>query len=108
MSRRWKLTKKLVFNKGNDMGERISILNGYCGVGGNRLLWPDDQVEVTAIDTHAGALECYAHYNPNDTIVQGDCEQYVLDNYDKYDLIWLSPPCQTESMMMVGSRHWMA
>ena len=27
----------------------IKILNLYAGIGGNRKLWPNDQIEVTAV-----------------------------------------------------------
>ena len=28
----------------------IKILNLYAGIGGNRRLWPDDEIEVTAVE----------------------------------------------------------
>jgi len=30
------------------MTSKIKVLNLYAGIGGNRKLWPDDKIEVTA------------------------------------------------------------
>jgi len=84
-------------------GEGVRVLNLYCGIGGNRLLW--EGIEVTAVDYNPDVLEVYAHYNPNDTIVCGDAHQYLLDHYDEFDFIWASPPCPTHSKMMKATRH---
>ena len=30
--------------------KKLKILNLYAGIGGNRKLWPGDEIEVTAIE----------------------------------------------------------
>ena len=34
---------------------------------------------------------------PNDRVIIGDAYEYTLWNYDKYEFIWASPPCQSHS-----------
>lgn len=80
------------------------VLNLYCGLGGNRRKWED--VEVTAVDLNLDVLEVYKKYNPNDTIIVADAHEYLLNNYMDYDFIWSSPPCQSHSKMMKGTRHY--
>lgn len=88
----------------NQKASPLKVLNLYCGIGGNRLLWGDN-IEVTAVDYNPDVLECYTHHNPRDAVVLGDAHQYLLDHYDEYDFIWASPPCPTHSRMMKATRH---
>ena len=80
------------------------VLNLYAGLGGNRRLWKD--CEVTAVDTNEQVLEVYKKYNPNDKIIIGDAHEYLLNHFKEYDFIWSSPPCQSHSKMMKGTRHY--
>ena len=73
----------------------MKILNLYAGIGGNRKLWKD--VEVTAVELNSEIAQIYSDFFPNDEIIIGDAHQYLLDNYNKYDFIWSSPPCQSHS-----------
>jgi len=34
-----------------------------------------------------------------------ECYEYLLQNYNKFDFIWTSPPCQSHSRMMKATRH---
>ena len=79
------------------------VLNLYCGLGGNRKLWQD--VEVTAVDNFDKVLDVYSAYNPNDTIIEGDAHQYLLEHVDEFDFVWSSVPCQTHSKMNKATRH---
>lgn len=78
----------------------ISVLNLYSGVGGNRWLWPA-AVEVTAVENNPLIAAEYAGNFPKDKIVIGDAHKFLLLNYNKYDIIWTSPPCQTHSRVNV-------
>jgi len=71
-----------------------NALNLYAGIGGNRALWPD-YVNVTAVEIDAEIARAYADRFPNDTVIVGDAHEYLLENYQKFDFIWTSPPCQT-------------
>lgn len=42
---------------------------------------------------------------PDDEIVMGDAHEYLLNNFDRFDIIWSSPPCQTHSRMMKATKH---
>jgi len=81
----------------------IKVLNLYAGLGGNRKLWND--CKVTAVEMEEDIVEVYKDQFPNDEVVIGDAHEYLLNNHDKYDFIWSSPPCQTHSKMMKATRH---
>lgn len=74
----------------------MKILNLYAGIGGNRKLWGDNH-EITAVEFNEEIAEVYKEYFPNDNVVVGDAHQYLLDNFDKFDFIWASPPCTTHT-----------
>ena len=76
----------------------MKILNLYAGIGGNRKLWGDEH-EITAVEINEKVANVYKKYFPNDTLIVGDAHDYLLNNYDKFDFIWSSPPCQTHSAM---------
>lgn len=72
------------------------ILNTHAGIGGNRKLWPD-KYEITAVEHDPKIAEVYQDFYPNDTVVIGDANLYLLEHYDEFDFIWMSPPCPTHS-----------
>lgn len=69
------------------------ILNLYAGIGGNRKLWQN--VEVTAVENDPNIAAAYQSFFPEDTVVVADAHQYLMDHFQKFDLIWSSPPCPT-------------
>ncbi len=73
----------------------MKILNLYAGIGGNRLHWKD--CEVTAVEYNKDIAEIYQDFFPDDEVVVGDAHQYLVENFDKYDFIWTSPPCTTHT-----------
>ena len=75
----------------------MKVLNLYSGIGGNRQLWED--VEVTAIENNPEIAKIYSDLYPDDEMIIGDAHNYLLENYNKYDFIWSSPPCQTHSQI---------
>jgi len=75
----------------------IKVLNLYCGIGGNRMLWKD--VEVTAIEINEDIAGAYKSNFPQDEVIVGDAHQYLLDHYKEFDFIWSSPPCPTHSVL---------
>lgn len=74
----------------------MKILNLFAGIGGNRTLWGDKH-EITAVEHNQQIALIYHKRFPNDTVIIGDAYEYCLWNYDKFDFIWASPPCQTHS-----------
>lgn len=80
----------------------MKALNLYAGVGGNRKLWDAD---VVAVEMNPKIAAVYRRLYPNDTVIEGDAHQYLLDHYQEFDFIWSSPPCQTHSKMVKATRH---
>jgi DNA (cytosine-5)-methyltransferase 1 len=83
----------------------IKILNLYAGIGGNRKLWPDQEIEVTAIEIDPKIARIYSKLYPNDKIIVGDAHEYLLKNFKNFDFIWSSPPCPTHSRMNNTLHH---
>jgi len=75
----------------------VKILNLYAGVGGNRKHWKN--CEVTAVEFREDIAIAYADMYPDDTVIIGDANKYLEENYKEFDFIWSSPPCQTHSRM---------
>ena len=82
----------------------MKILNLYSGLGGNRRLWPKN-VEVTAVEYNLQIAEVYQQLFPQDVVLVADAHEALLLNYDKFDFIWSSPPCQSHSRMIRGGRN---
>tara|TARA_R110002050_G_scaffold292448_2_gene447842 strand:+ start:1709 stop:2380 length:672 start_codon:yes stop_codon:yes gene_type:complete len=88
--------------------KKISILNLYCSLGGNRYKWnevADDagiEIEVTAVEWDEELARLYQERFPNDTVIVADANKYLLDHYQDFDFIWSSPPCPTHSR----ARYW--
>lgn len=78
-------------------------MNLYSGIGGNRKLWQD--VEVTAVEINQEIAAIYQENFPQDTMIIGDAHEYLVNNFEAFDFIWSSPPCQTHSRMMKATRH---
>jgi DNA (cytosine-5)-methyltransferase 1 len=74
----------------------VKILNLYAGIGGNRALWGGEH-EVTAVENIEYIAEAYRKLYPNDTVIEADAHQYLLDHFKDFDFIWSSPPCPTHS-----------
>ena len=79
------------------MMNKIKVLNLYAGIGGNRKLWDNDKIEVTAVEINPEIAKIYQDFFPNDKVIVGDAHQYLLEHYKEFDFIWASPPCPTHS-----------
>ena len=77
----------------------IKVLNLYAGIGGNRKQWPNDEIEVTAIEINPEIATIYHDFFPKDNVIVADAHQYLLEHFKEFDFIWSSPPCPTHSRM---------
>lgn len=77
--------------------QKIKVLNLYAGIGGNRKLWPNDKIEVTAVEINPKIAKIYQDFFPEDKVIIGDAHQYLLEHFKEFDFIWSSPPCPTHS-----------
>ena len=92
-----KFVKAPKVSKGFNLGKRkkLKILNLYCGIGGNRKLWKN--CKVTAVEYDPEIAKIYQEFFPNDKVIVGDAHKYLLENFNKFDFIWASPPCPSHS-----------
>ena len=79
-----------------------TVLNLYAGLGGNRKHW---DANVTAVEIDPKIAAVYQRNHPEDTVIIGDAHEYLLDNFQHYDFIWSSPPCQSHTRMIRGGRN---
>jgi DNA (cytosine-5)-methyltransferase 1 len=73
------------------------VLNLYAGIGGNRKLWDENIFDITAVEIDESKAEYYKKLFPRDTVIVADAHIYLLENFDKFDFIWSSPPCPSHS-----------
>jgi DNA (cytosine-5)-methyltransferase 1 len=77
----------------------MKILNLCSGLGGNRRLWGDNH-EITAVELDPKIAKAYQDNFPNDKVITGNAEAYLLQHYKEFDFIWISRPCQSHTRMI--------
>ncbi len=81
----------------------MKILNLYAGLGGNRKNWKG--VDVTAVEYTKKIADVYKKLNPGDEVIVADAHEYLLNNYQDFDFIWSSPPCQSHTRMIRSGKN---
>lgn len=84
----------------------MKILNLCAGVGGNAKKWEGH--DVTAVENEEKIAAIYQKVNPKHTVIVADAYEYLKKQYNKFDFVWISPPCQKHSRMMKATRHKVA
>jgi len=79
--------------------KKIKVLNGFAGLGGTRWLWDDNNLDITAVEYEPYIANEYKRNFPNDTVVITDLYQYLLEHYQEFDFIILSPSCTSHSKL---------
>lgn len=85
----------------------MKYLNLFAGVGGTVKLLPSN-VKVTAVEKDEKIAEVYQSIYPHHKVIIGCAYDYLKNNYEKYDIVGASPPCQKHSKMMKFTRHKVA
>jgi DNA (cytosine-5)-methyltransferase 1 len=86
--------------------EPLQVLNLYAGIGGNRRLWGDD-VDVTAVELDSDIADIYRDNFPEDTVIEADAHEWLLEHLGEFHFIWSSPPCPTHSQMeAINHARW--
>lgn len=80
----------------------MKVLNLYAGIGGNRKHW---DANVTAVEFDPKIAEVYRELYPGDRVLVCDAHEYLLGEYQWFDFIWSSPPCQSHSRMIRSGRN---
>jgi DNA (cytosine-5)-methyltransferase 1 len=83
----------------------MKILVGCAGIGGESELWDDINNNITHVELNPKIGRVISDRKPNRTIIIGDAYEYLLNNYQEYDFIWFSPPCQANSRMIRSGRN---
>lgn len=81
----------------------MKVLNLYAGLGGNRKNW--EGCQVTAIEYDPKIAAVYQELHPDDEVIVCDAHEYLLNNFQNFDFIWSSPPCQSHSKMIRSGRN---
>jgi DNA (cytosine-5)-methyltransferase 1 len=81
----------------------MRVLNLYAGLGGNRKLW--EGLDITAVEKSEKIAKIYSDLYPEDKLVIDDAHDYLLKNFENFDFIWSSPPCQSHSRMIRSGRN---
>lgn len=89
--------------EGYTLNKKLKVLNLFSGIGGNRKFW--ENVEVTAIEIDPKISKIYSEFYPDDIVINTDAHEYLLKNYNDFDFIWSSPPCQKNSKMIKSGRN---
>ena len=73
------------------MGQRLKLLDLFCGAGGASAGYARAGFEVTGIDVKHGKRYPF-------TYIRGDVRDYLNTEFlSQFDVIAASPPCQTHS-----------
>jgi len=60
------------------MKDKIKVLNLYAGIGGNRKLWSNDDIEVTVIEINKEIAAIYKDFFPGDKVIVADAHQFFI------------------------------
>lgn len=83
----------------------LNVLNAYSSLGGNRYKWDEAaeeanvKINVTAVELDVELAELYQERFPNDTVIVTDAHDFILNNVEKFNYCWASPPCPSHSRM---------
>ena len=83
----------------------MKILIGCAGIAGESELWSDIENDITHVELDPKIAKVISDRKPSRNVVVGDAYEYLLNNYQEYDFIWFSPPCQANSRMIRSGKN---
>lgn len=83
----------------------MKILVGRAGIGGESDKWDDVDNDITHIELDPKIADILRKRKPNRTVIVGDAFEYLLNNYQNFDFVWYSPPCQGNSKFIRSGKN---
>lgn len=81
-------------------------LNLYACLGGNRYKWDEvADIQVTAVELDPELAKLYQERFPKDEVIIADAHDFLLNNFQKFDFIWSSPPCPSHSKIRISQKN---
>lgn len=87
---------KVRFVGGNRDGDRLRLLDLYCGAGGAGVGYARSGFEVVGVDINPMPRYPYEFH-------QGHALDFLADHHQEFDVIHASPPCQSSSALTKGT-----
>jgi len=83
----------------------MKILNLYAGVGGNAEKWDGITHEITHVEIDPKIAAVLQTRKPGHIVIVADAHKFLLHNFNDFDIIWGSPPCQSHTKMIRSGRN---
>jgi DNA (cytosine-5)-methyltransferase 1 len=84
---------------------KSKILICFAGIGGESELWNDVENDITHVEIDPKIAKVISDRKPNRKVIVADAYDFLLNNFQEYDFIWLSPTCQANSRMIRSGKN---
>ena len=83
----------------------MKILVLYAGIGSESDLWDDSKHKIQHVEIDPKIAQVIRDRKPKRNVFVGDAVEVLLNNYQDFDFIWFSPPCQANSRMIRSGKN---